>query len=97
MGEVYRARNTRLNRELALKILPPTEPEQLRRFETEACSASVLNHPNILTIYESGSAEGVHFLATELIDGEPLQPKPERTTRALLDDLEDGAKKLTMK
>ena len=93
MGEVYRARDTRLNREVALKILPSTDPGQLRRFETEACSASALNHPNILTVYEFGSAEGVHFLAAELIDGEPLRPKPERTIRALLDlavQLADG-------
>jgi serine/threonine protein kinase/Tol biopolymer transport system component len=76
MGEVYRARDTRLGREVAIKVLPSglaADPERLRRFEREARSASALNHPNIVTIYEIGSSDSVSYIAMELVNGESLR------------------------
>jgi len=76
MGEVYRARDTRLSRSVALKVLPEgvsVEKERLSRFEKEARSASALNHPNIVTIYEVGTAEGVSYIAMELVEGKTLR------------------------
>ena len=61
MGEVYRARDTRLGREVAVKVLPSSfseNAERLSRFEQEACAAGALNHPNILTVHEIGEADG---------------------------------------
>ncbi len=76
MGEVYRALDARLGREAAIKILPPalaTDADRLRRFEQEARAASALNHPNIVTIYETGETEYGRFLAMELVQGETLR------------------------
>ncbi|HEV2666518.1 MAG TPA: protein kinase, partial [Blastocatellia bacterium] len=76
MGEVYLAQDTRLNRKVAIKLLPERytqDPERLRRFEQEAQAASALNHPNIITIFEIGEAEGRHFIATEYIEGATLR------------------------
>src|ERR1700716_3715591 len=76
MGEVYRARDARLGREVAIKVLPAalaSDPERLKRFEREARSASSLNHPNIVTIYDVGSADSVSYIAMELVNGEPLR------------------------
>jgi Flp pilus assembly protein TadD/TolB-like protein len=76
MGEVYRARDEKLGREIALKILPPdlaASTEAMRRFEQEARAASALNHPNIVTIYEIGEAGGVAFIAMELVEGQDLR------------------------
>jgi len=75
MGEVYRARDTRLDREVAIKVLPEgfAQNEQLRaRFEREAKSISSLNHPNICTLHDVGHQAGIHFLVMELLDGESL-------------------------
>src|SRR5262245_35663972 len=65
MGEVWRARDTRLDREVAIKILPASltrDADRLRRFEREARATSVLNHPNILTVYDIGGHEGTPFI-----------------------------------
>jgi len=75
MGVVYRARDTRLDRTVAIKVLRPealSDPERKRRFEQEAKSASALNHPNIVTIHDIDSAEGVEFIVMEYVDGHPL-------------------------
>jgi Tol biopolymer transport system component/predicted Ser/Thr protein kinase len=76
MGEVYRARDTRLGREVAVKVLPEGlggDPERLKRFEKEARSASALNHPNIVTIHEIGSEAGVFYIAMERVEGSTLR------------------------
>ncbi len=75
MGEVYRARSHRLGRQAAIKILPAgaADADRLRRFEQEAHAASALNHPNIVTIYETGEAAMGPFLAMELVEGETLR------------------------
>ena len=75
MGEVFRARDTRLNRDVALKILPASfaaDDDRLRRFKIEAQSASALNHPNILTVYDIGADDTSPYLVTELLEGESL-------------------------
>ncbi len=89
MGEVYRARDPRLQREIAIKVLPAelaSDPERLKRFEKEARAASALNHPNLVTIHDIGSADGVEYIAMELVDG--------RTLREVLADGALGAKPL---
>ncbi len=76
MGEVYRARDSRLGREVALKVLPEhlaRDPLRLQRFEQEARSASALNHPNIVTIYELGQVESTYYIAMELVEGDTLR------------------------
>src|SRR5205814_895157 len=75
MGEVYRGRDTRLGRDVAVKILAASlaqDPERLRRFEQEARAAGVLNHPNILVIFDVGTHEGTPFVVSELLEGETL-------------------------
>ncbi len=78
MGEVFLAEDTRLERKVALKLLPERfsdESEALRRFKQEAKAASALNHPNIITVYEIGGHEGSNFIATEFIDGRTLRER----------------------
>jgi serine/threonine protein kinase/formylglycine-generating enzyme required for sulfatase activity len=75
MGEVYRATDTRLKREVALKVLPASvgaDPSRLARFQREAEAVAALNHPNIITIYSVEEAEGIHLLTMELVDGHSL-------------------------
>jgi eukaryotic-like serine/threonine-protein kinase len=76
MGEVYRARDARLARDVAIKVLPPSfaaDAERLQRFETEARAAGALNHPNIVAVYDTGVADGVPYVVEELLDGETLR------------------------
>jgi serine/threonine protein kinase/Tfp pilus assembly protein PilF len=76
IGEVYRARDLRLRRDVAVKILPAlvsSDRERLRRFELEAMAAAALNHPNILAVFQMGTHEGAPYLVTELLEGETLR------------------------
>jgi serine/threonine protein kinase len=78
MGEVYRARDPRLGRDVAIKVLPASfsaDPGRLQRFEQEARSASALNHPNILAVYDVGTHDGAPYLVTELLEGETLRER----------------------
>ncbi len=78
MGEVYRARDERLKREVAIKVLPASyssDPDRLRRFEQEAQAAGALNHPNITAVYDFGSHEGAPYIVTELLEGETLRAR----------------------
>jgi eukaryotic-like serine/threonine-protein kinase len=76
MGEVYRARDLRLRRGVAIKVLPAfvaSDPERLRRFEQEATAAAALNHPNILAVHQMGTFDGAPYLVSELLEGETLR------------------------
>jgi serine/threonine protein kinase len=76
MGEVYRARDPKLNRDVAIKVLPAdfsSDPERLRRFEQEAQAAGALNHPNILSIYDVETHDGSPYVVSELLEGETLR------------------------
>jgi eukaryotic-like serine/threonine-protein kinase len=103
MGEVYRGRDTRLGREVAVKILPAevsTHPDRLRRFEQEARSASSLNHPNIITIYDIGAIDSSSYIAMEFVDGKTLREllaegaaMPARKTTQIAVQLAEGLAK----
>ena len=102
MGVVYRARDTRLNREVAIKTLLLdrfSQPDALSRFEKEARAACALNHPNIVTIYELGQMDGTHYIAMELVDGETLRellaagPIPFRKAVAIAAQIADALAK----
>jgi serine/threonine protein kinase len=78
MGEVYRARDTRLGREVAVKVLPDAfsvDPERLQRFEQEARAASALSHPNICVVYDIGAAGATHYIVSELLEGGTLRER----------------------
>jgi Tol biopolymer transport system component len=94
MGEVYRARDPRFRREVALKVLPAdfaSDPERLKRFEHEARAAGALNHPNILTVHDLGTADGVPYLVTELLEGETLRERMARGVPPIAKTLEWAA------
>jgi serine/threonine protein kinase len=102
MGEVYRARDERLSRSVALKVLPgeiSDDKSRLERFEKEARAASSLNHPNIVTIYDIGSADSLAYIAMELVEGRTLRevllagPLPLRRLLALAAQIADGLAK----
>src|SRR5437660_6277345 len=91
MGEVYLAHDEKLDRKIALKLLPfefTTNQERLRRFQQEARAASALNHPNIITIHEIGQVEDRHFIATEFVDGETLRQRMKRGPLSLDESLD---------
>src|SRR5213592_4525684 len=78
MGEVYRARDAKLGRDVAIKVMPAAfsaDAERLRRFEQEAQAAGALNHPNILSIYHIGTHEGAPYIVSELLEGETLRER----------------------
>jgi predicted esterase len=102
MGEVHRARHLKLRRDVAIKVLPPevaADPERLARFEREARSASALNHPNIITIYDIAEHEGTTYIAMELVEGRTLReliadgPLPIDQTIRLASQIADGLAK----
>ncbi len=81
MGEVYKAEDTRLGREVAIKVLPQnlsSDPQAARRFEREARAVAALSHPNILAVYDVGSDQGIAYLVTELLEGETLRSRLKR-------------------
>jgi len=81
MGEVYRARDSRLGRDVAIKVLPSSlsaDSDRLRRFEQEARAAAALNHPNILAVFQMGTYEGAPYLVSELLEGETLREQIKR-------------------
>ena len=91
MGEIYRASDTRLRRDVAIKILPESlgkDASAIERFMREAYAASALNHPNILTIFDIGEHEKTHFIATELVEGETLRQKMQNARLRLTEILE---------
>jgi serine/threonine protein kinase len=92
MGEVYRARDVRLGRDIALKVLPPhlAGDESRGRFEQEARSACALSHPNIVTIHDVGEADGVAYLAMELVEGRTLRAIAADGALGLLGGLDGG-------
>ncbi len=78
MGEVYRARDSRLNRDVAVKVLPHSfadDADRLRRFTLEAQAAGGLNHPNILAIYDIGEHGGLPYMVSELLEGDSLRKR----------------------
>src|SRR5215472_7305556 len=78
MGEVWKARDTRLSRDVAIKVLPTefsADPARLRRFEQEAQAAAALNHPNILAVFDVGTFDGQPYIVSELLDGDTLRAR----------------------
>src|SRR6476620_6004991 len=78
MGEVYRARDLEISRNVAIKVLPPgvgAELDSLQRFRQEACAAGALSHPNILSIYDVGTHDGTAYVVSELLEGETLRQR----------------------
>src|SRR6266545_130380 len=78
MGEVYRARDEKLNRDVAIKVLPAAlsqDADRLRRFEQEAQAAGALNHPNILAVYDVGTHDNAPYVVSELLEGESLKDR----------------------
>jgi serine/threonine protein kinase len=94
MGEVYRARDTSLKRDVAIKVLPASyslDPDRLRRFQLEAEAAATLNHPNILSIFHIGQQDVSPYIVTELLDGETLRARLRRGRMRLREALDIAA------
>jgi len=95
MGEVYRARDHSLGREVAVKVLPEellSDPERLRRFEQEARAAAALNHPNILIVYRFGTTpSGAPYLITELLQGQTLRERLQQGAIGMRKTVDYGA------
>src|SRR5229473_4140381 len=94
MGEVYRARDTRLDRTVAIKILPAqfsSDPIRKQRFEREAKTISGLNHPNICVLHDVGSQDGLDYLVMECVEGETLAKRLDKGPLALEQVLKYGA------
>ena len=94
MGVVYKARDTQLDRIVAIKVLPPdkvADPERKQRFVREAKAASSLNHPNIITVHEVASENGLDFIVMEFVAGKPLSHLIGRKGLKLGDTLKYGA------
>src|SRR5207253_5152087 len=94
MGEVYLAQDTKLDRKVALKILPAdvaAHPDRMKRFVQEAKAASGLNHPNIITIHEIDETDSITFIATEYIDGETLRERMRNAPMKLAEILDVAA------
>jgi serine/threonine protein kinase len=101
MGEVYRARDTRLGRDVAIKVLPQEiagDADRLRRFEQEARAAAALNHPNILALYDVGAEGGISYIVTELLEGRSLGQvlRNERLTVSRVVELSAGRRRSRM-
>jgi serine/threonine protein kinase len=93
MGEVYRARDSRLTRTVAIKVLPPllsSDERFKQRFELEARAISSLNHPHICTLYDVGTQDGISFLVMEYLDGETLSHRLERGSLPIEEALKIG-------
>ena len=93
MGEVYRARDSRLKREVAIKVLPPAfsrDVDRLRRFEQEALATAALNHPNILAVFDIGTNEGSPYVVSELLEGETLRDRMRSGSIALRKTLDSA-------
>ncbi len=102
MGEVYRARDSRLGRDVAVKVLPAeysADPGRLSRFEQEARAASALNHPNIVTVHDIGQVDSVPYIAMELIEGNSVRkliasgPVPVRKLLGIATQVAEGLAK----
>jgi len=94
MGEVYRARDTSLKRDVAIKVLPTSyslDPDRLRRFQLEAEAAATLNHPSILSIFHIGQQDGSPYIVTELLEGETLRARLRRSRMRLRESLDIAA------
>jgi eukaryotic-like serine/threonine-protein kinase len=93
MGEVYRARDTLLKREVAIKVLPDDwsrDPDRLQRFELEAQATATLNHPNIVSIFHVGKSNGAPYIVTELLQGETLRDRLRRGPMRLRETCDFG-------
>jgi len=93
IGDVYLAQDTKLDRKVALKVLPRAlaiDDDVMRRFVQEAKAASALNHPNIITIHEIGEIGDEHFIASEFIEGETLRSRLRRSPMSLAQVLDAG-------
>jgi serine/threonine protein kinase len=93
MGEVYRARDTTLRRDVAIKVLPEywsRDPDRLRRFEVEAQAAATLNHPNVISIFHVGQYDGSPYIVTELLQGETLRERLRHRAMPLREVLDTG-------